>query len=91
MDYILYEDGSKEEIIGYSTINGNILGVYAPSGYYTWHEEIIQHPESGLRYKIPVFEKRILIEDYFGKSHIDYIRVNDIKEISIEFPNNEAL
>ena len=90
-NYILYEDGSKEELIGYSTINGNILGAYAPSGYYTWHEEIIQHPESGLCCKVPVFEKRILVEDYYDKSHIDYIRVNNIKEIVIEFPNKETL
>ena len=90
MNYILYEDGSKEQIINYNIIDGHLCGVYAPSGYYTFYEVTHQRPESGLCCKVPVFEKRIIIEDDYDE-HWDYINVNNIKEIVIEFPNNEAL
>ena len=82
MNYILYEDGSKEQIINYSIIDGNLCGVWAPSGYYTFYEVITRHPESGLCIKLPVFEKRILFEDnLYGKIRTEYIQVNNIKEV----------
>ena len=88
MNYILYEDGSKEPIVNYNIIDGHLCGVYAPSGYYTFYEVINQHPETRLYYKVPVFEKRVVYEDDYG-THWGYIRVNNIKEIAIEFTNNE--
>lgn len=88
MNYILYEDGSKEQIINYSIIDGHLCGVWAPSGYYTFYEVITRHPESDLCIKLPVFEKRVVYEDGYGEHWVDYIRVNNIKEIVIEFPNN---
>ncbi len=85
-NYILYEDGSKEPIINRSVIDGHLCGVYTPSGYYTFYEVLNHHPESGLYYKVPVFEKRRIVEDDYGE-HWDYIKVNNIKEVVIEFPN----
>ena len=87
MNYILYEDGSKEQIINYNIIDGHLCGVYALSGYYTFYEVTNQHPESGLCCKVPVFEKRVVYEDDYGE-HWDYIKVNNIKEIVMEFPGD---
>lgn len=87
MSYILYEDGSKEQIINYKFADGGACSFYAPSGFYKFYEVVMQHPESGLYCKVPVFEKRVVYEDDYDE-HWDYIKVNNIKEIVIEFPGD---
>ena len=89
-NYILYTDGSKEPVVNYSIIDGHLCGVYAPSGYYTFNEVIERHPESGLSYMVPIFERHERFERN-GFEETVYIRVNNIKEIVIEFPNKETL
>ncbi len=74
-NYILYTDGSKEQIINYSIIDGHLCGVWSSSGdYYTFREIVTRHPESGLYVKLPLFEKRIIVEDnLYGQRSVDYI------------------
>lgn len=91
-NYILYEDGSKEQIINYSIIDGHLCGIWSSSGdYYIFHEVITKHPKSGLCVKLPIFEKRIIVEDnLYRQRRTEHIRVNNIKEVVIEFPSSEV-
>lgn len=90
-NYILYTDGSKEQIINYSIIDGHLCGIWSSSGeYYTFREIVTRHSERGLCARLPLFEKRIIVEDnLYSQRSVEYIIVNNIKEVVIKFPTSE--